>query len=165
MNGDWTPARPSGLHNLHWGTEIGKKERKWQIIAASNYELYEELSSIFGIPVRCLQSTNTPLPSLLFFSVTCSILSFSNMLYMCLQIQPMDHSILFTVHPARKCLIWNQNCPSFSETLSLLFIEWVCWHMHSYAYISLFPLDFLIEEQELLTWHCAWYFFVDRPTM
>lgn len=33
-----------------------------------------------------------------------------------------DHSILFPIHLARKCLIWNKKCSSFSETLSLLFV-------------------------------------------
>lgn len=52
-----------------------------------------------------------------------------------------DHSILFPIHLARKCLIWNKKCSSFSETLSLLFVcVCVCLHVHSDTCISLLPL-------------------------
>lgn len=68
--------------------------------------------------------------------MTCSILSCSNTRCTHLQIQ-WDHLILFTIHPARKCLTWTQNCLSFSETscswafLRVCACVFVCRHTHA----------------------------------
>lgn len=58
----------------------------------------------------------------------------------------------------------------FPLKYSLLIILWVCACMwvHAHIHTDMIPCspeDFLVKQQELLTWHCVWYFFVDRPTM
>lgn len=77
----------------------------------------------------------------LLISVNCSIFVVQQYATHALADTTCDHSILFMIHSARKCLIWDQNCPSFSERLSLLFIlrvrAHVCACIHSHTCISL----------------------------